>query len=63
MNYVYKNLRWDWEIPSNTTILKEANIKKDWMEVLTLLMLLKQTYCREIIYPNNLPKWTPWNTF
>ena len=24
------------------------------MEVLTLLMLLKQTYCREIIYPNNL---------
>jgi len=26
------------------------------MEVLTLLMLLKQTYCREIIYPNNLPK-------
>jgi len=33
------------------------------MEVLTLLMLLKQTYCREIIYPNNLPKWTPWNKF
>ncbi|SVB22243.1 uncharacterized protein METZ01_LOCUS175097 [marine metagenome] len=26
------------------------------MEVLTLLMLLKQTYCREIIYPKNLPK-------